>query len=132
MNNQKAHNDLKEEVMKALQAKFQDIRLFNSPVGFFRSMYGTRSIRVGKKGQCDINGVINIGGIGVRIEIEIKTGSGRLGTDQRNWKKTMSDMGCIYILAKNVDDAVLEMEKGYDRIKGILKEYEYYEPGYFC
>lgn len=63
----------------------------------------------GTKGQADINGLVSIRvgrrRVGVRLEIEIKSGEASQRPDQRTWQRMIEALGGIYILARSAEDA---------------------------
>jgi hypothetical protein len=64
---------------------------------------GDRSIRFGVPGQADITGVAN----GRRVEIEVKSPTGRQRPDQKAFQSRITDAGGIYIVARSLDDALI-------------------------
>lgn len=56
-------------------------------------------IRFGLPGSADLTGVINP--TGQRLEIEVKTPTGRQSKTQKNYQEMIESMGGIYILARS-------------------------------
>lgn len=46
---------------------------------------------------------------GQAIAIETKSPKGVMSEDQENWRASFEDVGGIYVLARNVADAVVEL-----------------------
>ena len=64
-----------------------------------------RWIHYGKVGSGDLTGLVTIRSepvIGVRLEIEVKTGSGRQSVDQVNFEKMITAQGGLYIVARDL------------------------------
>lgn len=66
-----------------------------------------RIVRVGVKGAADISGLLrDRSGKGIRLEIEVKTGSGRQSPDQKNYQRMIESLGGLYFLARSVSQAL--------------------------
>lgn len=69
----------------------------------------TRLVRAGFKGQADIGGVltVTIDGrrVGVRLEIEVKSKTGRQTAEQKTYQRIVETAGGVYVLAKSADEA---------------------------
>ena len=76
-----------------------------------------RVVRFGLLGQADISGIISPHGR--RLEIEVKTPTGRQSKPQRAFQATIESLGGLYILARSLDDvhAAFEREGYYDEIQ---------------
>lgn len=59
-------------------------------------------IRFGVPGQADISGLI--GPDGRRLEIEVKTGTGKLHEGQKNFREMILDLGGIHIECRQISD----------------------------
>lgn len=81
-------------------------RLWVNHTGVGLSQDGERFIQFGLKGSADITGILKSG---QRIEIEVKTGSGKQSEQQVRFQKMIEQFGGVYILARSVED-VLEHE----------------------
>lgn len=55
------------------------------------------------RGFPDIAGIIP-GGKGQLFVVEVKTPSGKLSAEQARWREHLEMRGCLYILARSVDD----------------------------
>ncbi len=60
-------------------------------------------IRFGVPGQGDISG---IGPRGVRLEVEVKSATGRVSEDQVAFGQMISLHGGLYVVARTLDDAI--------------------------
>jgi hypothetical protein len=65
---------------------------------------GNRYVAFGIRGQADISGLIEPHGR--RVEIEVKSATGRQSADQAEFQKRIESNGGLYILARTVDEAV--------------------------
>jgi len=63
---------------------------------------GDRLIRFGVTGQPDITGAVR----GRRVEIEVKTDTGKQSVEQRTFAAHLSQAGELYILARTLDDVL--------------------------
>jgi hypothetical protein len=62
-------------------------------------------------GCADISGIIDIGGIGARLEIEVKAGADRIRPAQQVFGAMIRRHNGIYLVARSVDRALLELEQ---------------------
>ena len=71
--------------------------------------FADRMVRFGIPGQADITGILPDGR---RLEIEVKSASGRQSNDQQNFQKMIERFNGLYILARSVNDVTqaLSME----------------------
>ena len=123
---------LLKKVIMAIQAAHSNVRLFPAQVGSF---YVKRKIdkyhydyegpyKIGTVGQADLNGVVLINGVGVRLEVEIK--SGKVGikknSDQDQWRVFCQNFGIIHIEAKTPSQAVDELGKKIEYFKTQMEK----------
>lgn len=66
----------------------------------------SRFVRFGITGEPDIDGIINIGGVGVRFGIEVKGPGDRLSEKQRKFGRMITNLGGIWLVAYSVDQAL--------------------------
>ena len=76
-----------------------DMRLWRANVGAAR--FGGQVVRFGVPGQADLTGILPNG---LRLEIEVKSASGRQSTDQRHYQAMIERFGGVYVLARSVAD----------------------------
>ncbi len=62
---------------------------------------GRQVIHYGLPGQADISGTLPGGR---RLEIEVKSATGRQSADQKNFQRKCDKVGALYILARSVED----------------------------
>jgi hypothetical protein len=60
-------------------------------------------------GEADITGVLDINGVGVRLEVEVKAGSDRIRPAQQVFGDMIRSMGGIYCVAHDVERAIAEI-----------------------
>lgn len=88
----------------------RDLRLWRANAGVAR--IGTRRIAFGIKGQADLTGILPDG---KRLEIEVKTQTGKQRPEQANYQAMIERFGGVYILARSVDDVYRALQSnGYD------------------
>lgn len=80
------------------------LKLWNAPCGVGRSMDGRRVIRFGTPGMADLTGVLSPDG--QRVEIEVKTASGKLEPSQVAFQQMIEESGGIYLVFRSVTEAV--------------------------
>ena len=95
--NSAAHSALVEDLILAGSTHFS--RLWKQPVGTGRALKSERVIRFGVRGMADCGGIL---GCGKRLEVEAKTGTGRLSADQKRWKETIERFRGVYLTARSV------------------------------
>jgi hypothetical protein len=93
-----------------------DVRLWRQNSGVARGLQSDTVIRMGVPGCGDLTGIVTISGIGIRLEIEVKTEKGRQSEQQIKFGKMVADRGGIYILARSVADAVSQLEEAIDEV----------------
>lgn len=97
-----------------LQEKIHDARIFFRDVGVFRTMDGSRVVRMGVAGQADLYVLApcEVTGKILYIEIEVKTEKGRQSKDQKVWEKFIEGMGGLYLVARpsNVDEVIQKIK----------------------
>ena len=77
-----------------------DLRAWRANAGAALSKRGL--VRFGVPGQADISGLFF--NTGRRLEIEVKTATGRQSPQQRKFQTMIERFGGLYILARSVDD----------------------------
>jgi len=105
---------VRAEVLTALGSR-SDTRLFraaraNVEVVVSRIPLRTAWMEFGVDGQADLIGWVQIAGVGVHLEVETKSESGRLSQAQL-WRKEMVERsGGIYIATRSATDAVSQLD----------------------
>ncbi|AFC22538.1 hypothetical protein phi1422_0018 [Bdellovibrio phage phi1422] len=106
----KAHQKLVDDILFAIGSR-ADVRLWPRHVGAARGFDDDEFIiKYGIKGETDLDGVVAPWGL--RLAIEVKTGAGVLNDDQEKWERMITKFGAIHIVARSVDQAVEDLEKG--------------------
>lgn len=102
-----AHTKLVNDILVELSRRAY-VRVWKSQTGVFRDLEDdNRIIRTGVKGSADISGILRIrSGYGIRLEIEVKTGSGRQTPDQKNFQRMIESLGGFYLVARSIQEAV--------------------------
>ena len=75
------------------------LRIWRANVGVAR--INRRVVRFGIPGQADLTGILYDGR---KIEIEIKSATGRQTQDQKNFQAIIERFNGIYILARSIND----------------------------
>lgn len=88
---------------------------------------GSTAISYGLKGSADISGILlcKIGNVsvGIRIEIECKSGMARQSTEQQSFQAMIEDLGGIYLVARISDEKFVKqaVEQTLDQLQKILR-----------
>jgi hypothetical protein len=99
-NHCEAHSALLAEILLRLGCR-TDCRVWKINTG--GAKVGSRFVRFGLPGAADISGIL---AGGRRLEIEVKTGTGRPSEAQRRFGDMIAGMGGLYVLARSVQDAI--------------------------
>ena len=89
---------LQNDILRAF-GTLPGLRLWRANVGVAR--IGTRVVRFGIPGQADLTGILPDG---LRLEIEIKSPTGRQTPEQVAFQNMIEKFHGIYILARSIDD----------------------------
>jgi len=81
------------------------LRLWRANVGVAR--IGRRVIRFGVPGQADLTGILPGG---LRLEIEVKSATGRQSAEQKAFQRLIEQFGGLYVLARSVTDVRYALE----------------------
>lgn len=82
--------------------RIKEIRVWRQNSGKLPNEQG-RMVQFGTPGAADITGILPDGR---RLEIEVKTPTGRQSEQQKRYQDMIERFGGVYILARSVDDAV--------------------------
>ncbi len=82
-------------------------RVWRRNVGVARR--GMIRIRFGYPGESDIDGIIQVCGLGVRLSIEVKAGDDRQSKQQISYETMIKKFGGIYIIARDVETAMVDL-----------------------
>jgi len=92
------------QILAAILREFgsrTDIRLWRQNTGAARDPHTGQVIRFGVPGQADLSGILQGG---QRLEIEVKTKTGRQSKEQKRWQRMIEKFGGVYVLARSVED----------------------------
>ena len=67
---------------------------------------GGRLVRSGPNGSSDISGIL-VGGR--RLEIELKSSTGRVSPEQKAWIEMINSMGGLAFVARSVEEVIDEL-----------------------
>ena len=101
-----SERDTLSEILRVIGAR-SDIRIWRSNSGAATTHRGAL-VRFGVPGQADISGILAPSGR--RIEIEVKSATGRQTQQQRRFQAMIERMGGVYILARSVGDVLRVLE----------------------
>lgn len=93
-----AEKALQNEILRAF-GTLPGLRLWRANCGVAR--IGTRVIRFGIPGQADLTGILPDGR---RLEIEVKSPTGRQTSEQVSFQNMIERFNGIYILARSIHD----------------------------
>lgn len=130
--NNEAHQALTKATKFRITKEFpRTFRLFDRTVGVFYAkrvngnVIDYQHVTIGKRGQCDQWGVISCGIkawgnespiLPIHVELEMKTGSGKLNEDQETWKAFCIQMGWLWFQVREDTDVVKEIK---DKIESM-------------
>ncbi|HUW35621.1 MAG TPA: VRR-NUC domain-containing protein [Planctomycetota bacterium] len=115
---------LQNKIIRAIGTR-PDVRIWRSHPGG-ATLQG-RFVRFGIPGQADLTGILPVVQVlvcphcdgqlstpplGVRLEIEVKTESGRLSKDQQAFQGMVERFGGIYVVARSAEDVIRVIEGG--------------------
>lgn len=98
-------NEIQARIIAAIGSR-PDVRLWRANTGAAQMANG-QFVRFGIPGQADLSGIT---ADGRRLEIEVKSATGRLRPDQVAFGKMIRRFGGIYIVARSVEEAVRQVE----------------------
>ena len=100
------------EIMRAIQLALgarRDVRVWRSNTGVGRALTDPSSVvAFGLPGAADLSGIVSPSGR--RLEVEVKSATGRLSPVQRAFGEMVQRFGGIYIVARSVEQAIAELE----------------------
>ncbi len=104
-----SERQIQNAILRAFGTK-RWMRLWRANSGV--AQIGRRIVRFGVPGQADLTGILPDGR---RIEVEIKSATGRQTQDQKNFQRMIERFRGLYVLARSVKDVrrALTVE-GYD------------------
>ena len=106
-NNTTAHNNLKNEILVAISARYYPhCFACGRSVGTFYPYHSKIPVKIGVAGEPDIYALIK----GISFFIEVKTGTGRLREEQKRFRDMITNAGGIFIEARSLDDVMMQIE----------------------
>ncbi|MBV9082489.1 MAG: hypothetical protein JOZ62_07440 [Acidobacteriaceae bacterium] len=106
-----AANEMTAELLIEIPERFPNIRIWrNNRIKAMAVGRGgkQRLVSAGVDGQADLSGIL--GPTGRRLEIEVKAGRDELFTAQINFGRMIRDHGGVYLIARNVEALLSELE----------------------
>lgn len=91
-------HDIQNQILRSFGTR-ADIRLWRANTG--AAVSGRRVVRFGVPGQADLTGILPGG---TRLEIEVKSPTGRQSEEQRDYQHLIERFGGVYVLARSVAD----------------------------
>ncbi len=108
-----AHEALVNEILRVLGSR-PEFRVWTNRNGYAVPLHGEHPMWFGTvEGAADISGIIK--GSGVRLEIEVKSGSGRLSKAQINFRNMILLFGGVFIEARSIEQVLSEALGAYER-----------------
>ena len=114
----KSEKKIKHEILSVI-GKRDDVRLFPISVGLVVSLQNAkddkplRPFRSAPKGFPDICGIMKNGKF---LAVEVKSGVGKMRSEQRAFKKMVLDMDGVHVVARCVEDVEKVLEYWWRRI----------------
>lgn len=90
-----------QNAILAWAASRTDLRLWRANSGVAKTMDGKRTVKFGVNGQADLSGILRDGR---RLEIEVKSPTGRQSESQKKFQSMITRFGGVYVLARSVKD----------------------------
>lgn len=93
------------EIQRAIMLAFgadPRLRLWRANTGTAKDPITGRVVRFGTPGQADLSGLILP--LGRRLEIEVKSATGKQSEDQISFQRMIESFGGLYVLARSVAD----------------------------
>lgn len=85
------------------------VKVWRQSTGVAR--HGGRVVRYGIPGQADITGLVD----GRRIELEVKTATGRVRPEQKAYGVMIRQYGGVYAVVRSIDDALRAVQEARQR-----------------
>lgn len=101
---------IQNSILKAFATR-SDMRLWRNNTGVAITPDGAQVVRYGLPGSADLTGILPDG---KRLEIEVKSATGRATGQQGAFARMIERFNGVYILARSVDDVACELRaRGY-------------------
>lgn len=94
------------------------ILTYRQVVGKYRPLYNNAVIKVGVEGMADVGGVMPVKitpemvgqTIGVAVNVEVKTATGKQQANQKVWEKSWKAKGGIYIVGRDHERVIEDLQ----------------------
>lgn len=110
--------DIQSAIMIVMQAEFPDALIVRQNTGAAKDVHGN-FVRFGVKGQADIRACI----LGISVEVEVKSETGRQSKDQKNYQIALERAGGIYILSSSpatiIEEIQCQILSVYSRVRSL-------------
>lgn len=107
-----------KEILHAMGRR-NDCRAWRMNTGAIK--HEGRFLTFGLKGSADITGILTVGGVGIRIEVEAKTDRRGQTPAQKNFERMIDCCGGIYILCRSAEDIDEQIDKAKSKITNKIK-----------
>ena len=112
------------EIKKAIQENYKKARIFERTTGEFLSKDGKRHIKVGKKGEADLQMFYPTKIGPISFWIEVKTGNAKPNKDQRKFKRFVEEtLNGVYIVGREPDQVIEELHNYFKTLPLILRKF---------
>jgi len=102
-------NILKKFKVEACKV-FPRMRFFDRHVGLFFTVNNV-PVKINQKGMADMYAIYPTKNGLMHIEIEVKSGNARQSKTQKSWQNFIESQKGIYILVREVNNGIKELEK---------------------
>jgi len=110
MGSYREHQNILRKFKVIACQEFPMMRVFDRHVGTFKTMTD-QMIKINQKGMADAYAIYSTKYGLIHIEIECKSGNAKQSKDQKNWQRFIESLGGIYILLRDVDNAISELKR---------------------
>lgn len=104
------HQTLLKEAILYVQTRVPEIRFFQRHVGLFYRANGT-PIKINRPGMSDLYALLPTPFGLIHIEIEVKSGTGRLSKEQKGWQKFITNRNGHFLICKDKEHLCREIKK---------------------
>ena len=115
-----SEDEVLSDVAQALGSR-PDVRLWRQNTGVGRGLHNPNHvIAFGVMGGGDLSGLVLVGGVGVRLEVECKARDGRQRKSQVRFEAMIKEMGGVYLVARSAVEATERLEAAIAAVKRRL------------
>lgn len=80
-------------------------------MGVFLTIDGQRTVRIEKTGAADVYGFCKVKNFAVHFEIETKMPKKGMTQAQKDFKKSVEEIGAIHILSRDIGETIKELKE---------------------